>query len=66
MSLTKEGRECLCGLATVAKMLPVIMTLEEACCLQRGSRAMGAVQLLEVKQVKAVLSNRKLLGCPQS
>ena len=66
MSLTEEGRECLCGIATVAKMLPVVMTLEETCCLQRGSRAMGAVQLLEVKPVKAILSSRKLLVCPQS
>lgn len=44
----KEGRECLHGLATVARKLPVVMAVEETHCLQRGTRGIGIVQLFEL------------------
>lgn len=46
--LIKEGRECLCGLATVAKKLPVVVAVEEIYCLQRGTRRIGIAQLFEL------------------
>lgn len=48
LSLIKQGRECLCGLATVARKLPVVMAVEEIHCLKRGSRGIGNVQLFEL------------------
>ena len=53
LSLIKQGRECLRGLATVARKLPVVMAVEEIHCLQRGSRGIGIVQLFELLKEKS-------------
>lgn len=48
LSLIKQGRERLCGLATVARKLPVVIAVEEIHCPKRGSRGIGNVQLFEM------------------